>query len=188
MDTCFRAREKHKICKPPRGCQRNRAPRRCLHARSVLAPRSRAFSKMPVSREESRNFERENWLRGPGDAMKFKDILHPRPSSFKLRHHESGIRIAFSCSPHRLPKAITTTQSAGSREVAPRIGAEKCKQPIVFLNFRSRAVKPQGLKFKPQGLPPVPQERSCTQGAPPASEMLETYYVSTIPASEMLET
>ena len=29
---------------------------------------------------------------------------------------------------------------------------KKCKQSIVFLNFRSRAVKPQGLKFKPQGL------------------------------------
>ena len=135
MDTCFRAREKHKICKPPRGCQRNRAPRRCLHARSVLAPRSRAFSKMSVSREESRNFERENWLRGPGDAMKFKDILHPRPSSFKLRHHESGIRIAFSCSPRRLPKAITTTQSAGSREVAPRFGAEKLQTVYRFFKF-----------------------------------------------------
>ena len=43
---------------------------------------------------------------------------------------------------------------------------KNCKQSIVFLNFRSRAVKPQGLKFKPQGLPPVTQERSCTQGAP----------------------
>ena len=135
MDSCFRARENHKMCKPPRECQRNRAPRRCLHARSVLAPRSRAFSKMSVSREESRNFERENWLRGPGDAMKFKDILHPRPSSFKLRHHESGIRIAFSCSPHRLPKAITTTQSAVSREVAPRIGAGKLQTVYRFLIF-----------------------------------------------------
>ena len=140
------------MCQPLRECQRNRAPQKCLHARSFLAPQSRAFSKILVSREESRRNERENWLRGPGEAMQFQDIWHPRPSGFKLRHHESGIRIAFSCSPHRLPKAITTTQSAGSREVAPRIGAEKCKQSIVFLNFRSRAVKPQGLKFKPQGL------------------------------------
>ena len=135
LDTCFGALEKHKICKPPRECQRNRAPQRCLYARSFLAPQSRAFSKMLVSREESRNFERENWLWGPGDAMKFEDILHPRPSSFKLRHHESGIRIAFSCSPHRLPKATTTTQSAGSREVAPRVGAEKLQTVYRFLTF-----------------------------------------------------
>ena len=61
-------------------------------------------------RKPCETFPKNQCLGGPGNGMIFHDFLLIRTASFKIRHHESAIRIAFSCPPHRLPREISLLQ------------------------------------------------------------------------------